>query len=182
MKTIKFFILFIAIALINCERDDICAETTETTPRLLIEFYDALSTDDLKNVPRITVYGEDLVTDPIVQSDATLLFNVNANAVELPLIIDEENVETTTRFVLEKDTNLRLDTDDTTISNKDIIEITYTSEFVYVSRACGYKSVFNGLSIVSESDNDNWINSSSIEVIESGTVENENTIHVKIYH
>ena len=57
MKKIKFFILFIAISLINCERDDICAETTSTTPRLLIEFYDALSTDDLKNVALFSSEG-----------------------------------------------------------------------------------------------------------------------------
>ena len=170
------------ITLQNCERDDICAESTATTPRLLVEFYDISNTDDLKNVPRITVYGEGLVTDPTVESDATLLYNVNANTVELPLIIDIEGETVTTRFVLEKDTNLRLDTDDTTNSNKDTIEIRYVPEFIFVSRACGYKSIFNSLDVVSVSDGDNWISSSSIEVLESETVENENTVHVKIYH
>ena len=177
MKKLKFFILFIAISLINCERDDICAETTATTPRLLIEFYDALSTDNLKNVPRLSVYGEDLVTDPTVDSDATIIYNVNANAVELPLLIGNENTETTTRFVLEKDSNLRID--DNGDSNIDIIEITYTSEFLYVSRACGYKSIFNELSVFPESDGDNWISSITID---QTTIENENTVHVRIFH
>ena len=36
------------ITLQNCERDDICAEGTTTTPRLLIEFYDASNPDDFK--------------------------------------------------------------------------------------------------------------------------------------
>ena len=85
----------------------------------------------------------------------------------------------TTHFILEKDTNLRLDTDTSTDSNIDVIELTYTTEFVYVSRACGYKSIFNSLAITKDVDLDNWI--SSIEIVET-TVENENTIHVRILH
>jgi len=189
LKT-KYTIAFVAslavlITLQNCERDDICAETTATTPRLLIEFYDAASRDDLKNVPRLTLYGETLVTDPIVASDATLVFNTNENSAELPLKIEPEQGESTTvtRFVLEKDTNRRLDDNDATESNIDIIEIIYTSEYIYVSRGCGYKSIFNDLDVdLDPIDVDTWI--SSIEVIETieTTVENENTIHVRIFH
>ncbi|MFD1015346.1 DUF6452 family protein [Winogradskyella rapida] len=192
MKNVKFLILFIAIALINCERDDICAATTQTTPRLIVEFYDATDTDELLNVSRITVYGEGLVTDedgnsiePTEESDATLLFNENANSVELPLIIDAEGVETTitTRYVIEKDTDLRIeDEDDTTNSNIDIIEISYNTEFVYVSRACGYKSNFNSLGVARITDADNWISNIEIEETTQASIENENTTHVRIYH
>ncbi|MEP5254974.1 MAG: DUF6452 family protein [Winogradskyella arenosi] len=192
MKNAKFLILFIAIALINCERDDICAATTQTTPRLIVEFYDATDTDELLNVSRITVYGEGLVTDedgnsiePTEESDATLLFNENANSVELPLIIDAEGVETTitTRYVIEKDTDLRIeDEDDTTNSNIDIIEISYNTEFVYVSRACGYKSNFNSLGVARITDADNWISNIEIEETTQASIENENTTHVRIYH
>ncbi len=189
LKT-KYTIAFVAslavlITLQNCERDDICAETTATTPRLLIEFYDATSRDDLKSVPRLTLYGETLVTDPIIASEATLVFNTNENSAELPLKIEPEEGEsiTITRFVLEKDTNRRLDGNDATESNIDIIEIMYTSESVYVSRGCGYKSIFNDLNVdLDPIDVDTWI--SSIEVVETieTTVENENTVHVRIFH
>jgi len=192
MKNVKFLILLIAIALINCERDDICASTTQTTPRLIVEFYDATDTDELLNVSRITVYGEGLVTDvdgniiePLEESDATLLFNENANTIELPLIISAEGVEATitTRYILERDTDLRIeDEDDTTNSNIDIIEITYNTEFVYVSRACGYKSNFNSLGISRETDADNWISNIEIEETTQESIENENTTHVRIYH
>ncbi|WP_422104247.1 DUF6452 family protein [Winogradskyella sp.] len=161
----------------NCERDDICAEGTPTTPRLLIEFYDATSPEDLKSVPRLTLYGEGLVTDPIESSDATLIFNSNANAAELPLLVGPENETTTSRFILEQSSNLRID--ETGDSNVDIIEISYNSEFQYVSRACGFKSIFTNLSISLDNDGDTWI--SSIDVIES-TVDNENTVHVQIFH
>ncbi|BAO77095.1 DUF6452 family protein [Winogradskyella sp. PG-2] len=178
MKKLKFLILFVTIALISCERDDICAETTVTTPRLLIEFYDVSNTDDLKSVPRLTLYGEDLVTNPEVSSDATIAFNENVNAADLPLQINTEGTVTTSRFIAEKDSNLRID--GTGDSNIDILEISYVPEFIYVSRACGYKSIFTALTVTRVTDTDNWI-SNNIEIVES-TVENENTVHVRIFH
>jgi hypothetical protein len=186
MRRLKLFILFIASALISCERDDICAETTATTPRLLIEFYDVSSPDDLKSVLRLTAYGEGLVIDengleiePTETSEATLLFNENSNSLALPFLIAAEGESVTARFKLEKETNLRLDTNTTTESNIDIIEISYLPEFVYVSRACGYKSIFNNLNLLREDDDNNWI--SNIDIVER-TIENENTVHVRIFH
>ncbi len=188
---IKYSIVFIisliaVITLQNCERDDICSETTATTPRLLIEFYDVTSPDDLKSVLRLTAYGEGLVVDengieiePVVASDATLLFNENENNIALPLLIGSEGESTTVRFVLEKFTNFRLDEDATTESNVDIIEISYIPQFIYVSRACGYKSIFRNLDIDLVPGEDAWI--SNID-IEETTIENENTVHVRIFH
>lgn len=172
--------LMIALITQNCERDDICAEGIATTPRLLIEFYDINSPEDLKSVTRLTVYGEGLPdpNPPITNVDETILFNENTTSVELPLIVGLDDESTiTTRYILEKDTNLRLDEDDTTQSDVDIIEITYTTEFVYVSRACGYKSVFNNLVI--DLEDESWISGVETVVTE---VENENTVHVRILH
>jgi hypothetical protein len=192
MRLQKLFVLFIALISISCERDDICAETTATTPRLLIEFYDASSTEDLKSVLRLTTYGEGLVVDengvqiqPILASNATLLFNENSNSLALPLKIEiEEDPDfTKARFILEKDTNLRLDDNTTTDSNIDILEITYKSKFVYVSRACGYKSVFTELNMSLEGGIDGeWISNIVIEETLDATIENENTVHVRIFH
>ncbi|WP_299113861.1 DUF6452 family protein [uncultured Winogradskyella sp.] len=192
MKKLNIFILVVATIIIGCERDDICAESTSTTPRLIIEFYDADSPDDLKNVPRLSAYGEDLfidesgvftppteVSDAIVEYDNNFLFNVNSNNIGLPLLIGNENELTTTRFVLEKDTNLRIDDDDSETSNIDIIEISYLPQFEYVSRACGYKSIFTELDIIIDSDGDDWINDIEIDVV---SIENENTVHVRIFH
>ena len=114
------------------------------------------------------------------QGHETIVFNTNTNAIALPLLIGDEGVITTSRFILEKDTDLRLDEDDTTNSDVDIIEISYTTEFVYVSRACGYKSIFNNVDInIEATDGSFWIN--NIEVLET-TIENENTVHVSILH
>lgn len=182
LKKITYIIitLLVALTLQNCERDDICAETTATTPQIVIEFYDASDPEDLKSVPNFTLFGEGLATNPTVSTDATILFNDIANAIKLPLKIGAEGDVTTTRFVLEKDTDLRLDDDAATNSNIDVIEISYTTEFVYVSRACGYKSNFTNLEVTAEAGVDlAWID--SIEMIET-EIKNENTVHVHIFH
>ncbi|RNC87112.1 MAG: hypothetical protein ED556_06720 [Winogradskyella sp.] len=182
------------ITLQTCERDDICAEGTPTTPRLLIEFFDATDTETVKSVTRLSVYAADLVTDdmgtitlPEAADSTTLIFNSNANSIELPLIIGDEGVAGSTRYFFERDTNLRLDGDTGTDSNIDIIDITYTPEFVYVSRACGFKSIFNGLQVTTNgdgSDTDEWIISIAFNGTTEGsiTVENEDATHVQIFH
>lgn len=185
IKSIIFLTLILIATLIsyNCERDDICAETTPTTPRLMVEFYDATETEELKPVTRLTVYGEGLANNPTNDNtEGTLVYNTNATAIELPLLIGNEGEITTSRFILEKDTNLRLDEDVDTDSNIDIIEISYETEFVYVSRACGYKSIFKNLQVSFETSDDGaWI--SGIEVVDTiEIVENENTVHVRILH
>ena len=69
-------------------------------------------------------------------------------------------------------------------SNIDIIEISYVPQFEYVSRACGFKSIFTQLSIDVVDDGDNWITSAILSpaIIETQTVENENDVHVYINH
>ncbi len=181
MKNIYKLLFCLVICLQNCERDDICAEGTQTTPLLLVEFYDINSTEDLKSVPRLTAYGENLPdpNPPESEGPKTLIFNTNTNALALPLLIGNEGEIITSRFVLEQNTNLRLDENDTTTSNTDIIEISYIPEFLYVSRACGYKSIFTQLNINLEDETNAWI--SAIEIVET-TIENENTVHVRIFH
>ncbi len=187
MKRIYYLLIATVISVfsLSCERDDICAETTATTPRLRIEFYDTANTADLKSVSRISVYGEGLFTDlPIIKNDSTLLFDENSTEVALPLKIDTEATINTTRFILEKETNLRLDDDATTTSNTDVIEITYVPEFVYVSRACGYKSIYKALQVTIIDDGDLWLSYSSFPNTSESTitVENENETHVQLFH
>ncbi|WP_299114184.1 DUF6452 family protein [uncultured Winogradskyella sp.] len=191
MKRIKFFGFIGFILLIgSCERDDICADGTPTTPRLLIEFFDAADTETLKSVTRLSVYGENLITAGLPEStteaeDVAIIFNSNSNAIELPLLIGDEGIETTTRYILEKDTNLRIDGDVATDSNIDILVVRYAPQFVYVSRACGFKSIFTNLEVSIESnDASQWIqnvtfaNTTDTQI----TVENEDATHVQIFH
>lgn len=183
MKKLKFILLSLLLVMMSCERDDICAESTSTTSRLIIEFNDVNNQDELKPVTRLTVYGEGLANNPTNDNtEGTLVYNSNSTSIELPLLISNEGETTISRFVLEKDTNLRIDDNDNTNSNIDIIEVQYITDFIYVSRACGYKSVFNLIDVVINPDADDtnlWIQ--NVEILED-LVENENTIHVRILH
>ena len=178
----RFISLFSCVALIaiitwSCERDDICAEATPTTPHLIIRFYDIDNPDNFKQVRQLEIDG----LDDAGLSMGNILPRTNTDSINLPLNFQEE-VETTTRFEFERDADYSDNTDETDNSNIDIITIKYTPEFIYVSRACGFKSVFNldeSDPINRELDADIW--TTSFEIINQ-TIENENAAQVIIYH
>ena len=57
MKKIAFIALslLLAVSFWNCEKDDICAEGTPVTPRVIIEFFDATNQTIPKNVTNLGV-------------------------------------------------------------------------------------------------------------------------------
>jgi hypothetical protein len=175
IKKISLVILLVVAILCSCEKDDICPEATSTTPHLIIRFYDINNDETLKSVRRLSVNGIDdqgnLLND--------IVFNTSTDSIVVPLRFQEENVQTTTRFALKKDTDFDLDSNDTTVSNTDIIEVTYSPKFIYVSRACGYKSIFELESIIREPEVNNWIINQTIII---PIIENENEAHINIYH
>lgn len=175
MKKFCLIIVLIILTGISCERDDICAEATPTTPHLIIRFYDINEQENTKQVRLLTVNGVD--GDGVLLE--TIVNSVSTDSIVLPLYFQEEGIITTSRFELKRDSDFDNDTNDTTVSNTDIIEVSYTPEFIYVSRACGYKSIFNGAQNTLVIDSDNWI--FSYEII-NPTIENENEAHIILYH
>ena len=169
MKIFKYFIFLISLVFIlACEKDDICSGDTPTTPRLVVRFYDATAPDETKPVTDMLVYGVDDL-DQVVFFDN--VFHSTTDSIVIPLRTDS-NI---TRLVFHRDLNL----EDFQTGNLDVVSTNYNREDVYVSRACGYKNIYNDLESNLESDPDNWI--TSIEII-NFTVENETSAHVKIYH
>jgi hypothetical protein len=171
----KYKILLIVLILIgtwSCERDDICAIDTPTTPHIIIRLYDLNDPEELKVARELTVRGLD-----DAGNDLEDIAIESSDSITLPLRTINEPI--TSRFALEKDTDFRLDEDVTTESNIDIITVTYTPEYIYVSRACGYKSIFTNLSISVEPDGNNWILTNEILTT---TIENENQAHVILRH
>lgn len=178
MKKISLLaLIFILATYISCERDDICAESTATTPRLIIEFYDVSNQDDLKSVSTLWVQGVD-------NDDALDDYNpTTTNEIILPLKTDAN----TTQYILhqeyvENDNDTPDDdSDDFIEGNEDIITINYSREDVYVSRACGYKTIFNNVTITIEDDGDTWILSKQ-SVNDNQSVEDETETHFYLYH
>lgn len=180
MKLIRHLVLYAILATVtfSCERDDICAETTATTPRLLLQFYDIASQDELKFVPRLTVFGEGLNAE-----ESSIVSSSNVTEIALPLIVGTEGEETITRYNMVRSATNNDGTPNSE-ANTDIIEIIYTSQFQYVSRACGYKSVFTNLRVNIINDGNNWALATAFPNNNSNNinVENENSTHINILH
>lgn len=154
--------LLLAVSFWNCEKDDICAETTPTTPKLVIAFYDAANPTVLKNVTNLG----------IVETSLTEGYAFNAvSTITVPLRTNQDT--TTINFVLNGSD------DDATNDISDIITFNYSRIESYISRACGYKSTF----ILNDTDGlvkptSNWI--TNFEIIQTN-INNEDETHVKIY-
>lgn len=176
MKKILALLLFV-VSLCSCEKDDIC--TDETTPRLIIEFYDISNNANLKSVVDLKVKGEG-ADDYIVFNTALLAtdqtrYLFNGNKLELPLKISENS----TKY------SLILSSTSTANKNEDFLQFNYTPENVFVSRACGYKTIFtlnpspNGVIKTDAATPDSfWIQDINILTTNITT---ENETHIKIY-
>lgn len=160
------FLMLAVMLSLSCERDDICID--ETTPKLIIRFYDFENPELFKDVANLKVNIEGADGDYINETITTL-----TDSIALPINV----VENQTRFTLTLQENEVLEQEE----NADILEITYTQEDVFVSRPCGYKAIFNEVVPDVEKDEDNWIDD-IVPLKDPLDINNESSAHVKIYH
>ncbi len=156
---------------ISCERDDICPESTPTTPRLIVDLYDKDDQENQKNAFGLLVVG--------VGNEQVLPGYVVVTADDLILPLKTDASPTQYRLIL----NAEFDNDgNLTGGNEDIITINYVPEEVYVSRACGYKTIFKSVELIVEPDSDNWLTLTPTNLTNNEPVENENETHFNIFH
>lgn len=178
MKKI-FALLLIALILSGCEKDDICID--ETTPRLILEFYDITNPANLKNVLNLKAQGDGaddfIVFDPSLPVTDPSRYLFNGSKLELPLRLAEDS----TTY------HLTLNSTSTTNANEDVLQFNYTPQNVYVSRACGYKTIFtldnpNGALVTDNTTTPDglWIQPLNINIITTN-IDTENETHIKIY-
>jgi hypothetical protein len=165
-KFISLIIIILIIFLSSCEKDDICIE--ETTPHLIIRFYDIKNPDQFKVVTNLRVEIEGI--EGVYENETITRFT---DSISIPIKVTED----LTRFKLILDGN---DSDDTN-DNEDIFDLSYAREDNYVSRSCGYKTIFFDANTSLDSDSDNWI--ISLETVKSPQdILNQQSAHVKIFH
>lgn len=178
MKKISLLALLLFItANFSCERDDICPASTPTTPNLIIDIYDIDNQESKKNVFGLLVAGVDnddiLPGYGIVSSDQLILpLNTSTSSTQYRLF------QNTT--INDNGTPDNPD-DDYAEGNEDVITINYSTELVFVSRACGYKTIFNNVTLTIEQDGNNWILSKQ-SINDNQSVEDETTAHFNIFH
>ena len=172
MKKTLIFLLFFAFTISSCEKDDICDANTPTTPRLVIEFYDFLNPSVLKNVANLKVVGEGMIDGILFEGSQT----TSGNTIFIPL--KTVGATTTYRFTLNSGNP------NPTLVDEDIIKFDYNTQELFVSRACGYKTIFtlDPTNPYTHTDataaNQKWIKFISVE---KSNIENENETHIKIF-
>ncbi|WP_264551472.1 DUF6452 family protein [Flavobacterium sp. N2038] len=136
MKKIISLLLVFVFGLSSCEKDDICDPSTPTTPRLVIAFYDANNPSALKNVTNLKVIGKDQPEGIIFNQSGTEItkYLANGNTISIPLRTNEDF--STFTFILDSQN------ENPAAKNTDEVRFNYTRQNVYVSRACGFKTIF----------------------------------------
>lgn len=176
-KVSLLLIVIIVISYLSCERDDICPESTPTTPSLIIDVFDFDDQESKKNVINLVISGVD--NDDVLSGYEL----VSSNNIVLPL----KTTENTTQYILIKEASVNDNgtpddsTDDFYDGNYDTLTINYSRRDVYVSRACGYKTIFENVTLTIEDDTDNWILSQQ-PINSNQSVEDETTTHFNIFH
>ncbi len=157
---IKHIILWMLlfITFFSCERDDICIDPT--TPKLTVKFYDVLNHQNVKSVNKLKVEIDSLgVFIPFGEVKSV-------DSILIPLRIDQDI------------TKIRLTKDTDEISQVfDEWNLIYQRELRFVSRSCGYKTIF--LNTENQSNTTNWMQ--EVEIIYQN-IENEKKTHILIYH
>ena len=152
MKKYITLLILTFFTILSCEKDDICID--ETTPSLIMLFYNNDSQTELKQIKLDSVWVKD-------QIKIEEYVNVSIDSIAIP--IDLNNNFTT--YIIENNTV------------KDTVKFSYTKNDVFVSRSCGYKTIFNDLQI--DSNTTNWIKNISIN---NSTIDNETSAHISIFH
>jgi hypothetical protein len=172
MNAFKKIAVLLVLALVwissGCEKDDICDPATPTTPQLVIDFYDITNPTIKKNVTNLLVVGEGLTTG--------LGFNAQST-IKIPLKITSDNTQF--QFILNFG-----NTTSPTLVNSDVVRFNYTRNNLFVSRACGYKTLFyldeaNPYAL-SELDATGtaWIKNI---IVNQYQISNENETHIKLF-
>jgi hypothetical protein len=176
MKKTITILAFLLLA-ISCEKDDICTTPNADTAHLIIKFYDQLDQETTKAVTNLLVVG----VDDMGADELSYGIESTRDSIVIPLRILKNN--TSYRLIKDyeiDDNGTPTDTsDDFATGNEDIIVLNYENEELFISKACGFKNVFNDVNFGFTPDADNWILSSTVI---TNKIETEDNAHIHIFH
>ncbi len=168
MKKYKIILTLILLACLNfgCEKDDLCAEEV-TTPKLVISFINITDRTSLKPVNNLEIRG-------VGKTDSLAVFN-NVSTISIPLKTGADFSEY----------SFELFSNNPEIANTDFIRFNYIRNEVFVSRACGYKTLFtleeNAAFLLTDNNpaDTYWIKEIAVN---QPDIINEDETHVNIYY
>ena len=157
MKKYFLFLSLIALLISSCEKDDFCIEPI--TPNMIIRFYNATNISETKAVNDLTINISNL---------DSIYTNVSLDSIVIPLDVTSNQII----YNFSSGTNV------------DILTIDYEIEEVFVSRSCGFKAIFNNVTVTSDVSND-WIiglTETLENTITIPTIDDESAAHIQIFH
>lgn len=153
----RLIVLFILISF-SCEPDDVCLDSYEDTPKMIIRFYDQ-DNKQPKNVKNLQISSD--------SSEKTLFFG-ETDSISIPL----DHTRDTSKFTfIINSSNSDL--------NSDNIFINYNRKPIYISVGCGFIMNFDINNLIIESDQNNWIKSFKIK---NQNINSETAKHIEIHH
>ncbi|MEW7281098.1 DUF6452 family protein [Aquimarina sp. 2201CG1-2-11] len=168
LRNISLLATIILVITFNmgCERDDICAEDTPTTPLLIIKFIDVENGTEIKAPSELQVKAvgvDDIYPIGSVRDSILIPLKNDVSVTDYELTIDSDT------------------TNEETTTNTDVISIQYTPVEEYVSSACGFKVNYEGITISPPvvGDDGSWIKNITIQ---RENVTDESNAHVLIFH
>ncbi|TRX22166.1 hypothetical protein FNW25_04335 [Flavobacterium franklandianum] len=178
MKKIIALLIIILFTSSSCEKDDICDANTPTTPRLVIDFYNISNASVLKNVTNLKVIGDGMTEGIVFNSGASgdAQYLTNGSSISIPLKTDSNSTKYT--FILNSGNP------NPTLIDIDEVTFNYTKEDVFVSRACGFKTLFTFV------PNNPYIQTAvpitkgkwmQVISVEKSNIANENETHIKVF-
>ncbi|GEM55934.1 hypothetical protein B0A58_14630 [Flavobacterium branchiophilum NBRC 15030 = ATCC 35035] len=176
-------LLLITFGFLGCEKDDICDAATVTTPKLVIHFYDS-TTNLSKNVVNLKVIADGMSEGVVFNSSLTTDEKYLANAVS-SIKIPLKTTADATKYTL----IYNFGSSNASTVFTDILTFNYTRKNEYISRACGYKTIFDLnnsaglpkaviLNNLETNTTGNWIDGITIKKY---NITSENETHIDIY-
>lgn len=161
MKVIKLFLVAFTVTLLitGCQSDDFCT-STPVTPSLVLRFYNKDNNAELKAVQRLSIIAQG-------KSDS-LVTNVSVDSIAIPL----NTLASETVYTLKKNEASGNKADNQTAT----LTIKYTTAEEFVSRACGFRVIFNNVSFESTA----WIDKLSVSQLT--TINSQNNAHINVFH
>jgi len=150
MKKYSTLIILALILMLSCEKDDICVETT--TPRVIILFNNFDEPENSKELSSLTFW---------VNENDSIVLNQTIDSLAFPIDLTQNS----TQYIF-KTNNI-----------KDTINLEYNRKDIFVSRSCGYKTIFE--EVQNKSNTFNWMKDITIN---QTTIENETAAHITILH
>jgi hypothetical protein len=150
-----------------CQKDDICPESTQATPLLIVRFIDAADRVSPRSPANLQV-----------KYDTTYYFSErqNVDSIAIPLRTSADNTQY--EFIL--NAPAAQDSTNNPNTNIDILTFSYGRNEVYLNRGCAFKMEYTGLQLnISPGEDGSWIQSFAID---QTNVTDETNRHISIFY